>query len=78
MSSKFRSAQPGALSLIALIAVAWVTTAQGDNYSDQWGPASGQPIPVLDAPDHQGNARTLENLRGKRGLLLFMNRSTDW
>ena len=43
-----------------------------------WGPPVGAPLPLLEAPDHTGRIRNLENLRGPHGLLLFMNRSTDW
>ncbi|MEM1436127.1 MAG: hypothetical protein AAGG11_18885 [Pseudomonadota bacterium] len=47
-------------------------------YADQWGPAAGSPLPLLAASDHTGNARSLGDLSGKNGLLLFFNRSADW
>lgn len=49
-----------------------------DEYTDKWGPQLGEKLPVLEAYDHTGALRTLENLRGERGLLLFLNRSADW
>ena len=52
--------------------------ARAEAPSYHWGPPIGQPLPVLDAPDHSGAPRSFDNLRGPRGLLLFMNRSTDW
>ena len=52
--------------------------ALAQDYSDEWGPAVGTRIPVLEAYDQAGNLRTLENLSGDRGLLLFLNRSADW
>ncbi len=47
-------------------------------YAEQWGPPLGKPLPLLEAYDHSGQLRGLENLAGKRGLLLFLNRSADW
>ena len=54
------------------------TMAMADDYSDQWGPATGAQLPVLEAYDQSGELRTLDNLTGERGLLLFLNRSADW
>jgi hypothetical protein len=47
-------------------------------YSDDWGPEAGSALPVLEAPDQNGQIRTLDNLSGNQGLLLFLNRSADW
>ncbi len=47
-------------------------------YAADWGPAVGSALPGLEANDHTGAARNLENLAGKKGLLLFLNRSADW
>jgi hypothetical protein len=35
-------------------------------------------LPVLEAPDQTGTVRTLDDLAGDHGLLLFLNRSADW
>ena len=48
------------------------------DYAAGWGPGVGQVVPVLSAPDQDGNPRTLEDLAGEQGLLLFLNRSADW
>ena len=34
--------------------------------------------PLLEAPDQNGVVRTLADLSGEQGLLLFLNRSADW
>ncbi len=52
--------------------------ALADDYSDDWGPAIGTRLPVLEAPDQTGRVRTLDDLSGEQGLLLFLNRSADW
>lgn len=52
--------------------------ARADEYGDAWGPAVGAPLPVLEAPDQTGRIRTLDDLAGEQGLLLFLNRSADW
>ena len=49
-----------------------------EDYSAGWGPAVGTTMPLLSAPDHAGAARTLDNLAGEQGLLLFLSRSADW
>lgn len=45
-----------------------------------WAPALavGDTIPLLDAPDQHGKQRSLADLAGARGLVLFFNRSFDW
>lgn len=54
------------------------TSGFADSYSEQWGPEIGANLPVLEAADHEGSIRSFEDLKGKNGLLLFMNRSADW
>ncbi|MDA0823089.1 MAG: hypothetical protein O3C28_11790 [Proteobacteria bacterium] len=49
-----------------------------DEYSTQWGPTIGEPLPLLEAYDQAGDLRNLDNLVGKEGLLLSLNRSADW
>lgn len=48
------------------------------DYVDEWGPAVGSRIPPLEVSDQDGNPRTLADLSGESGLLLFLNRSADW
>ena len=48
------------------------------DYQDEWGPPVGSAMPAIDAPDQAGAARTLGDLAGERGVLLFVNRSADW
>ena len=85
----FRAATiPAVLSMLALavlhfgLAAGAHAEADGaadvDAYVDGWGPAIGSVAPVIDAPDHSGAPRTLENLRGEHGLLLLFSRSADW
>jgi hypothetical protein len=64
-------------ALIALFALA-IFSANADDYSAGWGPEIGMPMPVLDALDHTGASRSLANLAGEEGLLLFVSRSADW
>ena len=52
--------------------------AAADEYADSWGPVLGSPMPLLAAPDQTGTVRTLEDLSGDQGLLLFLSRSADW
>ena len=61
-----------------LLAVIVAPVAVADAYSEQWGPAVGSQLPVLEAYDQAGEPRTLDNLAGERGLLLIMSRSADW
>ncbi len=42
-----------------------------------WGPAIGSKV-ELRAQDDSGRERTLADLSGRQGLLLFLNRSADW
>ena len=45
-----------------------------------WAPdfPEGSSIPVLEAPDQNGNIQTLVTLTGEKGLILFFLRSVDW
>ncbi len=47
-------------------------------YRDQWGPAVGSVIEPLAAKDQSGVVRSLPELAGPNGLLLFLVRSADW
>jgi hypothetical protein len=64
--------------MLALGATTQTSAVETDSYADEWGPPVGSEILVLEATDHTGVARNLENLTGERGLLLFMVRSADW
>ncbi len=48
------------------------------SYLHAWGPSIGTQLPALKAQDQTGTWRDFESLKGKQGLLLFMNRSADW
>lgn len=52
--------------------------ATASGYASEWGPALGSRLPVLDAPDQDGERQTLASLTGDQGMLLFLNRSADW
>ena len=77
MDLAYQTKQLGLAIIVILAALAGANVA-ADEYSDKWGPAIGQPLPLLEAYDHTGTLRTLDNLMGSRGLLLSMNRSADW
>ena len=68
----------GGIAVVVLLTVLTHFDATADEYTDHWGPPVGESVPVLEAHDHAGTVRTLANLTGARGLLLFMNRSADW
>lgn len=62
-----------------LLLAAWAAPAlAAERYVDVWGPALGGQLPLLDAADHTGRQRSLADLAGDRGLLLFLVRSADW
>ena len=69
-----------AMAVLCVLVTALMTTqsALADDYSAGWGPAVGTKMPVLEAPDQSGNLRTMDNLAGEQGLLLFLSRSADW
>lgn len=67
------------LLLLVLVGWAWSSALQAqDDYVQQWGPAVGTTLPMLDALDQEGKRRQFADLTGDHGLLLFFNRSTDW
>ena len=57
---------------------AGAAAATDARYADSWGPAVGSQLPLLAASDQSGRLRTLADLTGPRGLLLFLVRSADW
>ncbi len=64
------------LAVLGLLASSSATA--NDEYARQWAPPVGSPMPVMEAQDQSGKVRTLEDLRGRNGLLVFFNRSADW
>ena len=64
--------------LVTLVLAFCIPLTGWSDYRDDWGPDVGSVLPMLAANDHTGASRTLENLAGERGLLLFLNRSADW
>ena len=64
--------------LVGIFCLAWAGLASADDYTRQWGPTIGSAMPLLHAADQAGVNRTLTDLSGDQGLLLFMNRSADW
>ena len=62
--------------LVALLASA--DASADDDHSAGWGPEIGSQLTLLEAHDQAGTLRTLDNLAGEQGLLLFLNRSADW
>ena len=66
------------LLLLASVAMLCAALSHADEYSDGWGPQVGSQLSILQAQDQSGTTRTLQDLTGRKGLLLFVNRSTDW
>ena len=64
-------------ALVCLCVIAG-SSAFADDYIAGWGPGIGSAMPVLQASDQTGTPRDLASLTGKKGLLLFVNRSADW
>lgn len=60
------------------VLVLCATPAQAGDYASEWGPKVGTTIPILEAEDQSGQVRTLADLAGENGLLIFLNRSADW
>lgn len=64
----------GALILFNL----WIGFAVADPYSEGWGPPVGEAFPRFVVKNHQNVDATLDTVSGKRGALLFLNRSVVW
>ncbi len=67
-----------ALTIVFAPAVFASQAAPDGDYNSEWGPVIGSSLPVLEAPDQAGQVRSLDDLSGEQGLLLFLNRSADW
>ena len=74
--SVFNRVIGGVLSLGGLLLSAGGVWAS--EFSEGWGPEVGSTVPLLEAPDQTGTLRTLDDLTGEQGLLVFLNRSADW
>ena len=65
-----------------VVGLVWCLTASlayaDTSYEEQWGPAVGTTVPMLEALDQDGRRRSFDDLAGENGLLLFFSRSTDW
>ena len=71
----------GATSIYLKLAVGLLlcaSVAHAQDYASTWGPEVGAPMPLLEAPDQTEKLRTLADLAGEQGLLLFLSRSADW
>ncbi len=64
--------------LVTLLLTLCIPLMSWSDYGDDWGPALGSQVPKLEANDHTGAPRNLENLAGEQGLLLLLSRSADW
>ena len=65
------------IAIFLLLATAWLhSSAQEFNWASDFPVGAG--IPVLEAPDQNGDVQTLATLTGEKGLLLVFNRSFDW
>ena len=60
------------------VLVLCATPVRAGDYASEWGPKVGTTMPILEAEDQSGRLRTLADLAGKNGLLIFLNRSADW
>ena len=73
-----RRAPACAAFAISLVSLVFGFGASADDYAQEWAPPIGSILPPLAAPDHTGTQRTLDDLAGDQGLLIFLNRSADW
>jgi len=46
--------------------------------AEAFGPGVGETVPALDVVDASGAARSIADLSGEKGLVLYFNRSLDW
>lgn len=60
-----------------LLMVGVHATAQ-DEFSNSWGPEIGSQMPVFSLPDTANEDKSLHDVMGDKGALIFFNRSTVW
>lgn len=68
-------------STLLLLLTLWVA-GSGAGIAQDWVWAAdfavGDQFPPIDAPDQNGQAKTLADLAGEKGLVLVLSRSFDW
>lgn len=64
------------ISLVTLIFCSQWALAQDFNWAPEF--PVGSTIPVLEAPDQNGDVQTLSTLSGEKGVILMFSRSFDW
>ena len=67
-----------ALSAFLVSAQAQSPVEAAADAAASFGPAVGERVPAFEGVDAQGQTRTLANLAGENGLVLYFNRSLDW
>jgi peroxiredoxin len=68
-------------SVLVLVLMLWATGNSVASAQDWvWAPdfEVGDPIVPINAPDQNGQPRTLAELSGEKGLVLVLSRSFDW
>lgn len=63
---------------MALCTSLFAAQSQAADYAAEWGPKVGTTMPAISAPDQDGKLRSLADLQGEKGVLIFFNRSADW
>lgn len=66
------------LSLLGSMALAQTVTELSAEAAAEFGPAVGSLAPNLAVSDAAGVPRTLTDLSGEEGVLIYFNRSLDW
>jgi len=66
------------LSLLGVVASAQTVTDLSAEAASEFGPAIGATAPELAVSDATGMARSLADLSGEAGVLVYFNRSLDW
>jgi peroxiredoxin len=69
-----------AFTLMVLLMVSATASAAAAAQDWVWAPdfEVGDTIPLINAPDQNGVAKTLADLTGEKGLVLVLSRSFDW
>ena len=76
MTSTLKLTYRTLVALLLLSCFSLQTSAQEFNWAPDF--PVGSTIPVLEAPDQNGNVQTLDSLTGEKGIVLVFNRSFDW
>jgi hypothetical protein len=71
-----------AFLVLCLVALPFIAQSQQSEFDPnanlKTGPEVGQKIPEFSAVDQTGRVRDFDSLKGRKGLVLFFNRSVDW